>query len=132
MIGANSVVPPYRYIPAHQLWVGNPVRFVKDLSKQEMASMRFFRSKYLRLKETEAQDALPESSAFLEKEILDDIEADMKNENITVDDLEAAINLMEQNGLEIFFAKKLVAHAREKLGKMKSVNSTEVQSNTSI
>jgi len=36
-IGANSVVPPGRLIPAGQLWAGNPVEYIRDLSKAELA-----------------------------------------------------------------------------------------------
>jgi carbonic anhydrase/acetyltransferase-like protein (isoleucine patch superfamily) len=39
-IGPNSVVPPGRVIPEHQLWAGNPVRFVRDLTKSEMFSTK--------------------------------------------------------------------------------------------
>ena len=31
----NSVVPPGRLIPAGQVWGGNPVKFVRELSQQE-------------------------------------------------------------------------------------------------
>ena len=30
-IGEDSVVPPGRLIPANQLWVGNPVQFIRNL-----------------------------------------------------------------------------------------------------
>jgi len=34
----NSVVPPGRIIPAHQVWGGNPVRYVRDLKQSEVFS----------------------------------------------------------------------------------------------
>lgn len=36
MIAPNSVVPPGRFIPAKQLWGGNPVEFIKDLDIGEV------------------------------------------------------------------------------------------------
>lgn len=120
MIGANSVVPPYRYIPANQLWAGNPVRFVKDLSKQEITSMRVFKDTYRSIKVEEAKDFALRSSAFIEKEILDDLEIELKKEEITLKDLEHALDLMQANGLEIFFAKELVTLARKRFEELKS------------
>lgn len=120
MIGANSVVPPYRYIPAHQLWAGNPVRFVKDLSKQEVTSLRYFRKTFRHIKNLENEDMELTSSSFLEKEVLDDIEIDLKREDISVEDLEQALSLMHDNGLEIYFAEDLINHARQKLATLKS------------
>ena len=35
IIGPNSVVPPNRVIPSNQYWEGNPVRFVKHISRAE-------------------------------------------------------------------------------------------------
>merc|ERR1711990_380833 len=35
MIGPNSVVPPGRFIPSGQLWAGNPVQFVRNLTGPE-------------------------------------------------------------------------------------------------
>lgn len=31
----NSIIPPGRLIPAGQLWGGNPVRFVRNLTEDE-------------------------------------------------------------------------------------------------
>ena len=36
VIGPNSVVPPGRYIPTHELWAGNPVKFIRALTKAEI------------------------------------------------------------------------------------------------
>jgi len=36
MIAPNSVVPPGRLIPAQQLWAGNPVEYVRDLTKADV------------------------------------------------------------------------------------------------
>lgn len=34
----NSIVPPGRLIPAGQVWGGNPIAYVRDLSQEEMIS----------------------------------------------------------------------------------------------
>jgi len=41
VIGPNSVVPPGRLIPSHQLWAGNPVEYVRDLTKGDIQWLRF-------------------------------------------------------------------------------------------
>ena len=40
MVGPNSVVPPGRLIPSHQLWAGNPVKYVRDLTKAEIWTIK--------------------------------------------------------------------------------------------
>jgi len=35
---ANSVVPPGRLVPAGQVWGGNPIAFVRDLTEEEQVS----------------------------------------------------------------------------------------------
>jgi carbonic anhydrase/acetyltransferase-like protein (isoleucine patch superfamily) len=44
VIGPNSVVPPGRYIPGHELWAGNPVKFIRHLTKKEIWSIRVMAS----------------------------------------------------------------------------------------
>ena len=39
VVGPNSVVPPSRILPARTLWAGNPVRFVKNLTKEEISML---------------------------------------------------------------------------------------------
>lgn len=40
VVGPDSVVPPGRLIPGHQLWAGNPVRYVRDLTKAEIWTIK--------------------------------------------------------------------------------------------
>ena len=117
VIGANSVVPPYRYIPAHQLWAGNPVRFVKDLSKQEMASVRLFKQALRKMKRRENIQNLSNESAFLYKEVLDDLEIDLKREDLSLKDLEQTLKTMESCGNDIFFARELIQAAKARVAR---------------
>jgi carbonic anhydrase/acetyltransferase-like protein (isoleucine patch superfamily) len=41
VIGPNSVVPPNRIIPEYEVWMGNPVRYVKKLSKEEKKALPY-------------------------------------------------------------------------------------------
>lgn len=119
VIGAHSVVPPYRYIPGNQLWAGNPVRYVKDLSKQEMTSLRVFKQNQIKAMAREGRDELRNNSSFLEKEILDDLEINMKNENLTIEDLESTLEMMRENGYEMYFQSQLVNVAKKRYQEMK-------------
>ena len=42
----NSIVPPGRLIPAGQVWGGNPVKFVRNLTEQEQ--LQNYASSYTR------------------------------------------------------------------------------------
>jgi len=39
VIGAGSVVPPGRRVPSGQLWEGNPIKYVRDITSGEVAEM---------------------------------------------------------------------------------------------
>ena len=39
VLAAGSVVPPARYIPSGQLWAGNPAKFVRHLTADELAEL---------------------------------------------------------------------------------------------
>ena len=39
VVGAGSVVPPGRRVPAGQLWAGNPVEYVRDITPGEVEEM---------------------------------------------------------------------------------------------
>ena len=41
MIGPNSVVPPGRFIPTGQLWAGNPVQFIRNLTPAEKYTIKW-------------------------------------------------------------------------------------------
>lgn len=51
MIAAGSVVPPGKHIAAGTLWRGNPARYVRDLSPQEIDYLPYNAHHYVRLKD---------------------------------------------------------------------------------
>ena len=115
IIGPNSVVPPYRYIPANQLWSGNPVRFVKDVSRKEIATLRYLkqsmRDYLLHIK----KNNLNINSAYKDKEVLDDMEMRMLMSDLNKSDIDDLITTLEENNLGHFFEKKLIDYAKSNL-----------------
>ena len=41
VLAPGTVLPPGRLVPSGQLWAGNPARYVRDLSKDEVRYCRF-------------------------------------------------------------------------------------------
>lgn len=117
IIGANSVVPPYRFIPGHQLWAGNPVRFVRDLTKGEINSLRVFRKLLRHEKTFELKDMYMQSTAFLQKDVLDRSGLMMISEDPDLDDLEAVIRDVWENSDYIYFEKGVIGTALTRLKK---------------
>ena len=37
VLAPGTVLPPGRLVPSGQLWAGNPARYVRDLSKDEVS-----------------------------------------------------------------------------------------------
>jgi len=68
VIGPNSVVPPGRLIPSHQLWAGNPVEYVRDLTKAELQSLIHTQKQNLQVALDHKYEYLPYNSAYLLKE----------------------------------------------------------------
>lgn len=67
VIGPNSVVPPGRIIPSYQLWAGNPVAYVRDLTKQEKVFMLHYAKLQLSLTWAHKAQFLPYRSSYLFK-----------------------------------------------------------------
>lgn len=86
-IGPNSVVPPGRIIPSGQLWAGNPVEYVRDLSKGEIQNIiHTTRQNYTKLM-NHKYEFLPYNSAYLQKDNAgDDLDPkieDLKDVSVT-------------------------------------------------
>ena len=78
IIGPNSVVPPGRMIPTHQLWAGNPVTYVRDLTKAEIVDMTSRLDNSLYAATNHRSEYLPYNTAYLQKD-------SQEEEEITVD-----------------------------------------------
>eukprot|EP01017_Pseudomicrothorax_dubius_P022171 TRINITY_DN2391_c0_g1_i1.p1 TRINITY_DN2391_c0_g1~~TRINITY_DN2391_c0_g1_i1.p1 ORF type:complete len:257 (-),score=55.10 TRINITY_DN2391_c0_g1_i1:37-807(-) len=68
IIGPNSVIPPGRIIPAQQLWAGNPVEYIRDLTKAEIQSVRHEALSAAALGEDHEYEFSLPRSAYLQKE----------------------------------------------------------------
>jgi len=51
MIGAGSVVPPNKHIKKGELWLGNPAKKVRELTKKQMAELEYSANHYVKLKD---------------------------------------------------------------------------------
>ncbi len=52
MLGAGALLPPGKIIPSGQLWLGNPARYVRDLTAAEIARNRAGAAGYAELAQT--------------------------------------------------------------------------------
>jgi carbonic anhydrase/acetyltransferase-like protein (isoleucine patch superfamily) len=50
MVGAGSLVPPGKRLEGGYLWLGSPVKRVRELSEKEMAYLRYSATHYVSLK----------------------------------------------------------------------------------
>ena len=50
-VGAGAVVGPGKVVGEGELWVGNPARFVRRLSEQEVEGLHYSAAHYVRLKD---------------------------------------------------------------------------------
>lgn len=49
LVGAGCVVPPYKVVPDNTLVVGNPMKFVRELTEKEIDDIKINKDHYLRL-----------------------------------------------------------------------------------
>ncbi|GBU09445.1 hypothetical protein AwWohl_05830 [Gammaproteobacteria bacterium] len=56
MLGACSLLSPRKLIPEGELWMGNPARFVRKLSDQEIKNIYYSANNYVELKNIYIQD----------------------------------------------------------------------------
>lgn len=68
VIGPNSVVPPGRVIPAHQIWAGNPVKYVRDVEKLEVEHLNRINDALEEIKDIHMQEFNTHPSSYLQKE----------------------------------------------------------------
>lgn len=78
IIAAGSVLQPATFVPAGQLWAGNPARFVRNVTGEEMDSIEIQATDYYELaREHKHEWVLPHGTAVWEAEEL--AEADKKS-----------------------------------------------------
>lgn len=66
ILAAGTVVPPGRRIPSKQLWAGNPAKFVRDVSDDEVDQMEKQADAYHALAKTHSDEFLPYGTAYLD------------------------------------------------------------------
>lgn len=77
----NSVVPPGRIIPAHQIWGGNPVRFVRDIRPGEVFSNYANTYQFWQVSKMHLETFTPYNYLYIEKEATKE-DVDLTPENI--------------------------------------------------
>ncbi|CAM6103730.1 unnamed protein product [Calypogeia fissa] len=70
ILASGSVVPPGRRIPGGEVWEGNPARFVRMVTNDEIALIPKLAEKILEFAQTHSEEFLPYSTAYLEVEKL--------------------------------------------------------------
>ncbi|BBM97837.1 hypothetical protein Mp_1g08730 [Marchantia polymorpha subsp. ruderalis] len=70
ILEAGSVVPPGRRIPSGEVWAGNPARFVREVSYDEIAAIPRLAEGIREIAESHMGEFLPFSTAYLEVEKL--------------------------------------------------------------
>eukprot|EP00891_Asterochloris_glomerata_P001806 jgi/Astpho2/1806/e_gw1.00037.15.1_t len=66
----GTVLPPGRLVPAGQLWGGNPAKFMRELTKDEIADIPAAASAMFKAMDMHSSEFLPYSTAFREAERL--------------------------------------------------------------
>lgn len=51
-LGAGAMLPPGKRVPGGELWLGNPAKFVRQLSDKEIEALFYSAQHYVRLKDT--------------------------------------------------------------------------------
>jgi gamma-carbonic anhydrase len=64
MIAAGAVVTAGTLVPKGQLWAGNPAKFVRDLSEEELAFFKKSADAYSALREAHRDEFLPYGTAY--------------------------------------------------------------------
>lgn len=68
ILASGSVVPPGRRIPGGEVWAGNPARFVRVVTNDEIALIPKLAEDILEIAQTHSEEFLPYSTAYLELE----------------------------------------------------------------
>jgi carbonic anhydrase/acetyltransferase-like protein (isoleucine patch superfamily) len=66
IIAAGSIVPPGRRVPKGQLWAGNPAKFVREISDEEVNDILRQAKEYKNIADTHSDEFLPYGTAYLD------------------------------------------------------------------
>lgn len=70
IIAAGAVVLPNTVVPSKQLWAGNPAKYVRDVTDEEMETMKHSAALYDSLAKEHADEFLPYGTVYQEAEKL--------------------------------------------------------------
>lgn len=70
IIAAGSVVPPGRRVPSGQLWAGNPAKYVRDISDDEVSDIVKQAAEYKVIAQTHSDEFLPYGTAYLDVRLI--------------------------------------------------------------
>jgi carbonic anhydrase/acetyltransferase-like protein (isoleucine patch superfamily) len=51
LVGAGSVIPPGKVVGERELWLGNPAKFVRLLSDEQIEQLHYSADRYVLLKD---------------------------------------------------------------------------------
>ena len=64
VLGPGTIVPAGRHVPANQMWAGNPAKFVRNVSAEEVAAHRAEAEATAILADDHGDEFEPHSTAF--------------------------------------------------------------------
>lgn len=68
VLEAGTVLPPGRYIPSGQMWGGNPAKYVRDLTHDEIVGIPAIAKDTAAVAYNHSSEFLPYSTAYIEAE----------------------------------------------------------------
>lgn len=68
IIAAGAVVLPNTVVPSNQLWAGNPAKYIRDVTEEEVAGLEKSATTYSNLAKEHAEEFLPFGTAYQQAE----------------------------------------------------------------
>lgn len=68
IIAAGAVVLPDTVVPDNQLWAGNPAKYIRDVTEEEVAFIEKSAESYAQLAEEHSDEFLPFGTVYQEAE----------------------------------------------------------------
>lgn len=70
IIAAGAVVLPNTVVPSGQLWAGNPAKYIRDLTEDEVSGLKVSADSYLELSKKHSEEFLPYGTVYQQAEKL--------------------------------------------------------------